>query len=116
MSTEGSNKAGAVGKTVFWLLAVIALVLGITVHKYYNKAPLTNDQLQAMGAVVFETPRTFSFQGLTKHDGQPLPKKIRYKIRLHHSLQKLFGDDNRETWRTKFVYRFFQRPGPNNRE
>nr|MDT0253446.1 SCO family protein [Endozoicomonas sp.] len=58
-------------KTVTILLAVVAVVMGLTFNKFLNKPPLSKEQLQQMGAVVFETPRTFNMEGLVDHNGQP---------------------------------------------
>ncbi|WP_263081393.1 SCO family protein [Endozoicomonas sp. Mp262] len=61
----------AVTKTVFFLLAIIAAVSGLTFYQYMNKPALTKDQLQSMGAVVFENPRSFEVKELVNHKGQP---------------------------------------------
>lgn len=68
MDTERSM---AVRKTVYVLLAVVAVVLGLTFNKFLNKPPLSKEQLRQMGAVVFETPRAFNMEGLIDHNGQP---------------------------------------------
>lgn len=68
MDTERSK---AVKKTVTILLAAVAVVLGVTVNKFINKPALSKEQLQQMGAVVFETPRAFTMEGLVDHNGQP---------------------------------------------
>ena len=58
-------------KTVTILLAAVAVVMGLTFNKFLNKPPLSKEQLQQMGAVVFETPRAFTMEGLIDHNGQP---------------------------------------------
>ncbi|WP_257286348.1 SCO family protein [Endozoicomonas sp. SESOKO1] len=68
MDTERSK---AVKKTVTILLAAVAVVLGVTANKFINKPALSKEQLQQMGAVVFETPRAFTMEGLVDHNGQP---------------------------------------------
>ncbi len=68
-----TNKA--VKKTVFALLAIISVIVGGTVYKHLNKPPLTKEQLQGMGAIVFDTPRSFEFTGLVNHNGQPFTKE-----------------------------------------
>ncbi|WP_330924539.1 SCO family protein [Candidatus Sororendozoicomonas aggregata] len=70
-----NNTNKAIKKTVFALLAVIAVILGGTVYKYLNKPPLTKEQLQGMGAIVFDTPRSFNVTGLVNHRGQPFTKE-----------------------------------------
>ena len=49
-------------------------------------------------------------------DGQPLPKNVKYSIRLHHSTPNKLGDLPRDSWQTQFVYPFFQVKGPAERE
>ena len=61
-------------KTVFLLIAVIAIVLGVTVYKYSQKPLLSAEQLQSSGTVIFDTPRSFSIEGLVKHNNKPLTK------------------------------------------
>lgn len=68
MDTERSK---GVKKTVTILLAAVAVVLGVTANKFINKPALSKEQLQQMGAVVFETPRAFTMEGLIDHNGQP---------------------------------------------
>lgn len=68
MDTQRSKN---VKKTVYCLLGAIALVLGLTFNKMLNKPPLTNEQLQQMGAVIFDTPRAFTTQGLVDHNDTP---------------------------------------------
>lgn len=66
-----TQRSKAVKKTVTILLAAVAVVLGVTVNKFINKPALSKEQLQQMGAVVFETPRAFTMEGLVDHNGQP---------------------------------------------
>ncbi len=70
-----TQKNSAVKKTVLFLLLLVAVVTGLTVHKIVNKPALTKEQLQAMGTVVFETPRSFNIEGLVNHKGQPFTSK-----------------------------------------
>eukprot|EP00111_Clytia_hemisphaerica_P020496 TCONS_00060371-protein len=49
-------------------------------------------------------------------DGQPLPKNVKYSIRLHHSTPKKLGDNRRDSWQTQFVYPFFQAKGPSGND
>lgn len=70
MATETSK--GRVSQTVFFLLAVVAMVFGLTVYQYTNRPVLDREQLQSMGAVVFERPRSFQVKGLVNHRGQPV--------------------------------------------
>ena len=67
-------------KTVYVLLSVIAVVLGLTFNKFLNKPALTKEQLQQMGAVVFDTPRSFTMEGLMDHNGKPFSSE-RFKGR-----------------------------------
>ncbi|WP_157674020.1 SCO family protein [Endozoicomonas ascidiicola] len=67
-------------KTVFVLLSVIAVVLGLTFNKFLNKPALTKEQLQQMGVVVFDTPRSFTMGELVDHNGQPFTPE-RFKDR-----------------------------------
>ncbi len=65
------ERSKGVRKTVTILLAAVAVVLGLTANKFMNKPALSKEQLQQMGAVVFETPRAFTMEGLVDHNGQP---------------------------------------------
>ena len=69
-------KKKSIAKTVTILVAVVAVVLGLTLHKFLNKPILSKEQLQQMGAVMFEKPRTFAFDGLVDHNGQPFTADI----------------------------------------
>ena len=66
-----TQRKKGVRKTVYLLLGAVAMVLGLTFNKIINKPPLTNEQLQQMGAVIFETPREFTMEGLVDHHGKP---------------------------------------------
>ncbi len=66
-----SERNKSVKKTAYILLAAVAVVLGLTFNKFMNKPSLTPEQLQQMGAVQFETPRSFEMKGLLDHDGKP---------------------------------------------
>ena len=59
-----------VKKTVYTLVAVIAVVLGLTFNKYINQPSMTKEQLFQTGTVVFETPRAVDFKGLKDHNGR----------------------------------------------
>ena len=61
--------SSGVQKTVYILVAVIAVVLGLTFNKFINKPSMTKEQLSQAGTVVFETPRSVDFKGLTDHNG-----------------------------------------------
>ena len=61
--------SSGVRKTVYTLIAVIAVVLGLTFNKYINKPSMTKEQLSQTGTVVFETPRSVDFKGLKDHNG-----------------------------------------------
>ena len=60
---------GNVSKTVLLLLAVVAMVFGLTFHKYLTKPSISLEDLQKMGTVVFEKPRAFQMGDLIDHDG-----------------------------------------------
>ena len=72
---DNNSKSKAVRKTVTIILAAIAMVLGLTVNKFLNKPPLSREQLQQMGTVIFDTPRAFTMTGLVDHNGQPFTAK-----------------------------------------
>lgn len=72
---DNNSKSKAVRKTVTIILAAIAMVLGLTVNKFLNKPPLSKEQLQQMGTVIFDTPRAFTMTGLVDHNGQPFTAK-----------------------------------------
>lgn len=65
---------GNVSKTVLFLLAVVAMVFGLTFYKHLTKPSLSVDDLQKMGTVVFKEPRAFSMSGLLDHNGNPYNK------------------------------------------
>lgn len=56
-------------KTVYILVALITLVLGLTFNKFINKPSLTPKQLSQMGTVIFETPRSIEFKRFDDHNG-----------------------------------------------
>ncbi|MGB1270980.1 MAG: SCO family protein, partial [Endozoicomonas sp.] len=56
-------------KTAYLLLAAVAVVLGLTFNKFLNKPALSKEQLQQMGAVLFDAPRSFTLEGLVDHTG-----------------------------------------------
>ena len=68
-SMSSSGTQGAVGKTVLGLVAIIAVVFGLTFYKHMSKPSLSVGQLQQMGTVVFETPRSFTMNDLQDHNG-----------------------------------------------
>ena len=72
---DNNSKSKAVRKTVTIVLAAIAMVLGLTVNKFLNKPPLSKEQLQQMGTVIFDTPRAFTMTELVDHNGQPFTAK-----------------------------------------
>ena len=61
---------GNVSKTVLLLLAVVAMVFGLTFYKYTTRPSISLEDLQKMGTVVFETPRSFQMADLTDHNGK----------------------------------------------
>ena len=61
--------SSGVRKTVYILVAVIAVVLGLTFNKYVNRPSMTKEQLSQTGTVLFETPRAVEFKGLQDHNG-----------------------------------------------
>lgn len=61
--------SSGIRKTVYILLAAVAVILGLTFNKYINKPLMTKDQLSKTGTVVFETPRVVDFKGLRDHNG-----------------------------------------------
>ena len=69
-----SAVTGSVNKTVLVLVAIVAVVVGLTFYKYINKPSLTVEQLQQMGTVVFDKPRAFEMKGLVDHNGKPFTK------------------------------------------
>lgn len=72
---DNNSKSKAVRKTVTIVLAAIAMVLGLTVNKFLNKPPLSKEQLQQMGTVIFDTPRAFTMTELVDHNGLPFTAK-----------------------------------------
>ncbi|WOG28012.1 SCO family protein [Endozoicomonas sp. 8E] len=60
-----------VNKTVLILVAIVAVIMGLTFYKYTNKPSLTLEELQRMGTVVFDKPRTFDMKGMVDNKGQP---------------------------------------------
>lgn len=60
-----------VNKTVLILVAIVAVIMGLTFYKYTNKPSLTLEELQRMGTVVFDKPRTFEMKGMVDNKGQP---------------------------------------------
>ncbi|WP_252177706.1 SCO family protein [Endozoicomonas sp. 4G] len=61
-------------KTVLILVAIVAVIMGLTFYKYTNKPSLTLEQLQQKGAVVFDKPRTFTMNGIVDNKGQSFTK------------------------------------------
>ncbi|MET4692337.1 SCO family protein [Endozoicomonas lisbonensis] len=61
---------GNVSTTVLLLLAVVAMVLGLTFYKYTTRPSISLEDLQKMGTVVFDTPRSFQMADLTDHNGK----------------------------------------------
>ena len=67
--------SSGVRKTVYVLLAVIAVVLGLTFNKYINRPAMTKEQLFQAGTVVFESPRDVSFKGLKDHNNNDFKRE-----------------------------------------
>ncbi len=57
-------------KTVYMMVAAVAVVLGLTFNKFLNQPSLTPEQLSQMGAIVFSTPRAVEWTGLQNHKGE----------------------------------------------
>ena len=60
----------SVRMTVFALLAVVAVILGLTFNKFTQSPPLDREKLRDEGVFIFETPRTFSMAPLVDHENQ----------------------------------------------
>ncbi len=69
-----SGMKNNVNKTVLILVAIVAVIMGLTFYKYTNKPSLTLEQLQQKGAVVFDKPRTFTMNGIVDNKGQSFTK------------------------------------------
>ena len=61
---------GNVSKTVLLLLAAVGMVFGLTFYKYTTRPSISLEDLQKMGTVVFEAPRSFQMAELTDHNGK----------------------------------------------
>ena len=66
---------GKIKKTVLVLIAVIAVIIGITFYKYMHKPAVTVEQLKEMGTVIFDKSRAFEMNDLVDHNGKPFTKK-----------------------------------------
>ncbi|MDR2212352.1 MAG: SCO family protein [Pseudomonadales bacterium] len=60
-----------VANTVIGLVAFIALVLGLLIHKVLTPAPMSQEQLSENGLFVYDIPRRLAAFQLTDQDGQP---------------------------------------------
>ena len=56
--------------TVWGLIGVIALVIGLFVHRTIYKPPMSEEQLRQAGAVVFDAARSFDAGKLLTHTGE----------------------------------------------
>ena len=65
------DKQTGIRKTVAALLVFIVLLLGLLVYRVTAPQHLSLDQLKELGAVVFETPRTFETAQLHDQNGKP---------------------------------------------
>ena len=72
MSISGVYMASGIRKTVLFLVAIIAILLGLTVYKYVDKLLLSPQQLSSKGVVVFDPPREIKLGELIKHNNKPL--------------------------------------------
>lgn len=62
-----ADRKRGVRTTVALLLVIVALVLGLTVHKVLRPIPLNTEELRALDAIVFDKPRRFSDFSLVDH-------------------------------------------------
>lgn len=60
-----------IANTVISLVAFIALVVGLLVHRVLSPPMMTPEQMLENGLFVYEVPRRISDFTLTDHDGQP---------------------------------------------
>ncbi len=65
-----------VANTVIGLVAFMALLLGLLVHRVLTPPAMTQQQLNDKGLFVYDVPRRFSDFTLTDHNNQPLTKAI----------------------------------------
>ncbi|MGY0218563.1 SCO family protein [Endozoicomonadaceae bacterium StTr2] len=56
--------------TVFALVGIIALVVGLTFYRTIYKPPMSTEQLRQSGTVVFDAARSFETGKLLKHTGE----------------------------------------------
>ena len=66
---------GNVSKTVMFLLAIVAMIFGLTFYKHLTRPSLSLDDLQKMGTIVFSEPRSFTMTGMLDHNGKPYGKE-----------------------------------------
>ena len=66
---------GNVSKTVMLLMAAVGMVFGLTFYKHLTKPSLSLDDLQKMGTVVFNQPRSFSMSEMQDHNSNPYNKE-----------------------------------------
>ncbi len=64
-----------VANTVIGLVAFMALLLGLLVHRVLSPTMLTPEQLNENGLFVYELPRRFSSFSLIDQDGQPFTQE-----------------------------------------
>jgi protein SCO1/2 len=60
-----------VANTVIGLVAFMALLVGLLVHKVLSPTMMNNEQLSENGLFVYDVPRRFADFQLTDQDGQP---------------------------------------------
>jgi len=70
-----ADRKRGVRTTVALLLVIVALVLGLTVHKVLRPIPLNTEELRALDAIVFDQPRRFSDFSLVDHRNQTFTRE-----------------------------------------
>src|SRR5690606_14847560 len=67
-----------VANTVFGLVAFMALLVGLMVHRVLSPPAMTNEQLSENGLFVYELPRRIAPFELSDQDGQPFtPERLK---------------------------------------
>ena len=59
---------GKIGNTVMLLLAAMAMIVGLTLYKFVTRPSLSIDDLQKMGTVIYDTPRSIEMTNLLDHN------------------------------------------------
>ncbi len=63
-----------VANTVLGLVAFMALLVGLLVHRVLSPTVMTNEQLSENGMFVYDVPRNIQDFSLLDHNGQPFTK------------------------------------------